>query len=67
MATMLLMMVVFFAGVAPDVLRHEGQNWVNEAAKQEITRGQAAATQHDDQHAPGGEGGAVHQQAPSAH
>jgi len=30
---MLLMMVIFFAGVAPDVMRNEGTNWINAESK----------------------------------
>lgn len=37
-----MLMVVFFAGVAPDVLNHDGDQWTNEAAKQEVERALAA-------------------------
>jgi caa(3)-type oxidase subunit IV len=30
--TMLLIMLLLFMGVAPDVLRHRGENWVNQAS-----------------------------------
>ncbi|MEM7433956.1 MAG: cytochrome C oxidase subunit IV family protein [Myxococcota bacterium] len=36
--TMLMLMLLFFAGVSPDVMRHEGTNWQNVAAEQEIDR-----------------------------
>ena len=36
--TMLMLMLLFFAGVSPDVMRHEGVNWQNVAAEQEIDR-----------------------------
>lgn len=36
--TCLVFIVLFFAGVAPDVKNHEGTNWVNYAAKAEIER-----------------------------
>ncbi|MGB8329921.1 MAG: cytochrome C oxidase subunit IV family protein [Polyangiales bacterium] len=39
LATMLTLMLLFFAGVAPDVMKHQGQNWENVAAKSEIERG----------------------------
>lgn len=39
LATMLTFMLLFFAGVAPDVMKHEGQNWENTSAKAEIERG----------------------------
>ena len=38
LATMLMFMLLFFAGVAPDVMKHKGQNWENVAAEQEIER-----------------------------
>ena len=31
----LILMGLFFAGVAPDVMKHEGDNWVNAAAREE--------------------------------
>ena len=40
--TCLVFLVLFIAGTAPDVKNHEGTNWVNAAAKAEITRAQAA-------------------------
>ena len=30
--TALLFMVLLFAGVAPDVMKHDGRNWVNDSA-----------------------------------
>ncbi len=49
--TSLAFMAVYFAGVAPDVMKHEGQNWVNEGAIAEVERAQAAAAEgHDDHH-----------------
>lgn len=38
LATALAFMLLFFAAVAPDVMKHEGQNWENEAAKAETQR-----------------------------
>ena len=38
LATMLMFMLLFFAGTAPDVMKHRGQNWENVAAEQEIER-----------------------------
>ena len=35
----LVLMALFVAGVAPDVMRHEGQNWVNVAAADAVDRG----------------------------
>ena len=41
--TMLAFMLLLFGGVAPDVMRHDGRNWDNIAAKEEIERALAAA------------------------
>ncbi|MEZ4337310.1 MAG: c-type cytochrome [Sandaracinaceae bacterium] len=38
LATALAFMALFFFAVAPDVMHHEGQNWVNMAAQAEIER-----------------------------
>jgi hypothetical protein len=46
-------MLLFFAGVAPDVMKHQGQNWENVAAKTEIERGLEAEAAG----APGEHGG----------
>ena len=35
---MLAFMVTFFAGTAPDVMLHKGQNWDNTAASDEVNR-----------------------------
>lgn len=40
-ATCLAFMLLFFFGVAPDVMRHEGTNWTNTAAIEAIERGWA--------------------------
>ncbi len=37
LSTCMAFMLLFFAFVAPDVMNHEGQNWVNTAAKKEVT------------------------------
>jgi caa(3)-type oxidase subunit IV len=37
--TSLALMALFVAGAAPDVMRHEGQNWVNVAAADAVDRG----------------------------
>jgi hypothetical protein len=56
MVTMLLLMVLFVGGVAPDVLKHEGLRWENVAAKESVIKGNAAgeAAEHG-----GGEHGAA--------
>ncbi|MCC7073361.1 MAG: cytochrome C oxidase subunit IV family protein [Deltaproteobacteria bacterium] len=38
----LAMVLLFWFGVAPDVMQHQGQNWENVAAKQAVERGMAA-------------------------
>ena len=42
LATAIAFLALFFAGVAPDVLNHEGQNWENLAAKAEVERRELA-------------------------
>ena len=44
-------MLLFYFGVAPDVMKHEGQNWENVAAKAEVARGLAAAEAGGTEHA----------------
>ncbi len=39
LAGSVVFMAQYFFGVAPDVMRHEGQNWENVAAKAEVERG----------------------------
>lgn len=64
--TCLALMAVMFAGVAPDVLKHEGRNWNNVAAK-------ASIKQHLDEQKAAGHGahdgahGAGGQEAPAGH
>jgi caa(3)-type oxidase subunit IV len=47
LATSLLLMALMFAGIAADVMNHEGRNWVNLAAIEAVARG------IDDPHAEG--------------
>lgn len=44
-------MLLFYFGVAPDVMKHEGQNWENVATKEAIARGLAAASAGGTEHA----------------
>lgn len=37
--TMIAFMLLFFAGTAPDVMKHEGQHWKNVAAEAAVERG----------------------------
>ena len=39
LATSLILMFLMVAGVSPDVMNHEGNNWVNVAAKAAVERG----------------------------
>jgi caa(3)-type oxidase subunit IV len=48
LASSLALMALFFTAVAPDVMKHSGRNWVNDAALAATQRGIAA---------PGAEGG----------
>ena len=41
-ATTLAFMALMFAGVAPDIMLHDGANWDNSAAKQTVEAAQAA-------------------------
>jgi caa(3)-type oxidase subunit IV len=40
--TCIAFMVLLFGGVAADVMKHDGQNWTNDAAKHEVQRALAA-------------------------
>ena len=42
MATCLAFMLLFFAGAAPDIMKHDGMHWENVAAKASVERGLAA-------------------------
>lgn len=39
LVTTLAFMGLFWGGVAPDIMNHEGTNWSNEAAKEEVRLG----------------------------
>lgn len=39
LASSLVVMALMFAGISPDVMRHEGRNWINEAAIAATERG----------------------------
>jgi hypothetical protein len=47
--TCLVFIVILFAGVAPDVMRHSGLNWENNAAKQAVESGSHPATPNPDE------------------
>jgi caa(3)-type oxidase subunit IV len=42
LVTCLVLMVLLFAGVAPDVMKHSGLHWQNNAAKQAVESGFSA-------------------------
>ncbi len=43
LGTALAFMLLLWVGIAPDVMKHEGQNWSNDAAKAEVQRALEAA------------------------
>jgi caa(3)-type oxidase subunit IV len=56
LTTMLMLMLLFFAGVSPDVMKHKGQNWENIAAEAEVERAlkaEGAAAAHGEQPSTG--------------
>ena len=57
LAASLLLMFLFFAGVAPDVMKHDGAGWENQAAKAVIAAGIDGGEHGDEdaEHAEGGE------------
>lgn len=64
LATSLVFMVLLFAGVAPDVMNHEGNNWENVAAKEAIKRAVAEAEAGHGAHGDGHDDGGGHEPEP---
>ncbi len=60
LVTALAMMALFFAGVAPDVMRDSGRNWVNDAALAATARGIPPPHGHGE-----GEAGGAEEAAPA--
>jgi len=63
LVTSVVFMVLMFAGVAPDIMKHEGTNWENLAAKAEIERAlavQAAGGGHGEDAGGHDDAGAGH-------
>jgi len=60
LSAMLMFMLLFFAGTAPDVMKHKGQNWENVAAEAEIERALEAQAAEGAAH---GEHGGEHEAA----
>jgi len=50
MLTMLAFMLVFVGGVSPDVMKHEGQRWSNDAAKKVVDEGLKEDQKNADDH-----------------
>ncbi|MEI6398863.1 MAG: cytochrome C oxidase subunit IV family protein [Pseudomonadota bacterium] len=48
--TMLILLGVFFSGIATDIMKPEGRNWVNTGALTEMERGKVAASQAHGEH-----------------
>jgi caa(3)-type oxidase subunit IV len=44
---MVAFIVILFAGVAPDVMKHSGLHWSNDAARQSVETGLKAAPKHE--------------------
>jgi hypothetical protein len=44
---MIAFVVILFAGVAPDVMKHSGLRWSNDAAKQAVESGMKAAPKNE--------------------
>lgn len=67
LSTSVVLMLLLFAGVAPDVMRHEGTRWVNDGALAAIARGiegadhgaEVAEGEHADAGEPAGADGAA--------
>lgn len=62
--TTLAFMTLMFAGVAPDVLKHEGHHWNNVAAKESI-RGHLEEQAHQPAHGEAGHAAPAHGEAPA--
>lgn len=68
LATSVVFMFLFFAGVAPDVMKHEGTNWRNVSAMETVQRVQAeAAAGHGEHGGHGGEHGEAGHGAEGGH
>jgi caa(3)-type oxidase subunit IV len=50
LATCLVFMVLFFAGVAPDVMEHDGDSWENLTSKRIVAEGLKAMEEEADHH-----------------
>jgi caa(3)-type oxidase subunit IV len=50
LTTTLVFVMLFYAGVSPDVMEHRGRNWENVAAKAETARAVKAHAEHPEGH-----------------
>jgi caa(3)-type oxidase subunit IV len=66
-ATALAFMGLFFFGVAPDVMKHEGDQWVNTAAREETARRIEREGEHGEKMGGHGSGGAHAEHADGKH
>ena len=57
---MLAFVFMFFSAVAPDVMKHEGQNWTNESAQAAVERGMEIGEVYHPGGDHGGEQGGDH-------
>ncbi len=53
LTTTVVFVLLFYAGVAPDVMEHHGRNWENVAAQQETLRAQREHALHPEGHGEG--------------
>jgi caa(3)-type oxidase subunit IV len=60
---MLSFMLVMVGGMSPDVLKHDGQNWENTAAKKVVEKGMADIAAHGTGHGEAPHGEAPHGEA----
>jgi caa(3)-type oxidase subunit IV len=65
LTTSVLLMVLMVAGISPDVLNHEGNNWENLAAKEATARGLGGDDHGDGDHAEEGGAAEVAEAAPA--
>jgi caa(3)-type oxidase subunit IV len=47
LVVMIAFVVILFAGVAPDIMRHSGLHWSNDAAKQAVETGMKAGPKNE--------------------
>lgn len=47
LGAMITLMLLMFGGVAPDILKHEGARWSNDAAKAVVEKGLHEKPQHE--------------------